>query len=306
MNVDNVWRILEHGHLFDDAGLQKDCFKFILNRSPTVLKSSGIQDLSAASLEKLLEGDDLVVTEDIIFEAALSWADGECRRRHLEATDEHRRTVLGRLLYLIRFPVMEKTYFTDTVSRLNILSSDEKNEVFQFHIGYDKSVCSHFNTKERSFSVLWCLRMWSNPYIHRSVGNVRPDAITFTSSTDIRLHGVLLYCDDTGPATYDVSLAVYDQDRQVACTTQVAHTDGKSNIFEFMLPVSIYVAGDQEYTIEVSIRGPSWCRGVGGEADASVGEMSIRFMDSNRCQSNTSVKEGQIPGFLFSKHTPYC
>jgi hypothetical protein len=46
---------------------------------------------------------------------------------------ENQRAELGNLLYLIRFPLMGKEYYTDIISEMDILSDKEKVELFKFY-----------------------------------------------------------------------------------------------------------------------------------------------------------------------------
>jgi hypothetical protein len=54
--------------------------------------------------------------------------------QHVTSNGEQLRKVLGDLIYLIRFPIMERKYFTNEVSTKNVLTLVEKVEIFQsFH-----------------------------------------------------------------------------------------------------------------------------------------------------------------------------
>jgi hypothetical protein len=54
--------------------------------------------------------------------------------QNMTDNDEQLRKVLGDLIYLIRFPIMERKYFTNEVSTKNVLTLVEKVEIFQsFH-----------------------------------------------------------------------------------------------------------------------------------------------------------------------------
>jgi BTB/POZ domain-containing protein 1/2 len=295
--VENVCTILEQAHLFDDEELQTDCLKLIFAEPTAVLKSAGIQDLSSASLEKILDGEELKAPEDVIFGAMLIWADGECCRRHLEVTDENRRNVLGRLLYLIRFPVMDKDFYTNTVARSNILSPEEKVELFNCHLGQDKSLSTHFSTKYRE--VTRCLRFKSVSSGSWNINGTSPDAISFTSSRDIDLIGILIYGCLSGSATYDISLEVYDSGTMVGRTKQSLPTNDKTRMYEVVLPGHVSVKAGKLYTVKVETRGPKVYYGECGMATVNVRQVSFQFSKSNMSIAFTTVEMGQIPGLLF-------
>jgi hypothetical protein len=46
--------------------------------------------------------------------------------QNMTDNDEQLRKVLGDLIYLIRFPIMERKYFTNEVSTKNVLTLEEK------------------------------------------------------------------------------------------------------------------------------------------------------------------------------------
>jgi len=53
------------------------------------------------------------------------------KEQHVTSNDEQLRKVLGDLIYLIRFPIMKRKYFSNEVSRKNVLTLEEKVEIFQ-------------------------------------------------------------------------------------------------------------------------------------------------------------------------------
>jgi BTB/POZ domain-containing protein 1/2 len=306
-SVDNVCTILEQAHLFDDEELQASCLQFIFRNPTAVLKSPGLQGLSSGSFGKVLEADDLSASEEEIFGAALTWSDSECRRRNLVVTGENRRTVLGPVLGLIRFPVIDKKYFINTISKLNILSPEEKIEVFQYHCGDSEDICTHFSTKHRSNARLLtcCMLSKSKNLMYRGgVDNGKPHAISFTSSQDITLCGVQIGGKEDG-LTYNVSLAVYDsKGDQVVNTKRSIKTNYKPSRYQVLLSESeqVPVNAGQVYTIELVMSDPSrhgTIFSTDGMATVKVRDVTFRFFESAKSRTNTSVKEGQIPGLLF-------
>jgi hypothetical protein len=61
-------------------------------------------------------------TEEIIYQKMIQWAEQQCRKeqhvtgndgKRVTANDKQLRKVLGDLIYLIRFPIMQCKYFTE-------------------------------------------------------------------------------------------------------------------------------------------------------------------------------------------------
>lgn len=62
-----------------------------------ILSQESVEDLTADSLKELLERDTLDVRETLVYNTIERWCNRECKRCHLELSQENRRTVLGQL-----------------------------------------------------------------------------------------------------------------------------------------------------------------------------------------------------------------
>jgi hypothetical protein len=62
---------------------------------------------------------------EIIYQKIIDWSTKRCQDQNLTANDESIRQILGDLLYLVRFPIMERKYFTENVSKKGLLSHEE-------------------------------------------------------------------------------------------------------------------------------------------------------------------------------------
>jgi hypothetical protein len=69
--------------------------------------------------------------------------------------DENIRQVLGELLYLVRFPIMARKYFTENVSKKSLLSYEEIINVYQ---SLDDQELAVFPTKRRNIEHMVCRR----------------------------------------------------------------------------------------------------------------------------------------------------
>lgn len=150
ISVEDVCKILEQAHTYNETKLFEKCLKFILLNAADVLKTRAFSEVCPDCLKKIISSNDLKADEEVIFEATMEWATNECRRKRMTATDENRRQVLGNLLYLIRFPTMDVTYFTHRVSMRDILSDDEAVSVFQYFHGEERELSRKFNRNERN------------------------------------------------------------------------------------------------------------------------------------------------------------
>ena len=150
MCIENVCKILEQAHIYNETSLHNKCLGFILEHGWEVIKTTAFTELCPECLGLILKSDDLKASEEDVFEAVVTWATNECRRQKMQPTDENRRQGLGALLYFIRFPVMDVVYFTQKVSFRELLSNDEAVSIFQYYHGEAQQLPNRFNRNERN------------------------------------------------------------------------------------------------------------------------------------------------------------
>lgn len=156
MTAENVCFLLEQAREFPDEELEDICMDFIFCHSTDVLESSDFCSLSKPLLRKILESDDLSASEIDVYKACKKWALNACKQEveTYHDTDDLRQA-LGDLVYLIRFPNIPKETFSAEISKENILTSDEKVEIFQYII--DKPIVTprgfKFNHEPRKESI---------------------------------------------------------------------------------------------------------------------------------------------------------
>jgi BTB/POZ domain-containing protein 1/2 len=109
-------------HLDD---LQANVLDLLLKSGEPCLESKSFRSLSPECLRLVIESDNRKCKEEIIYQKILEWSTNRCQDQCLQVNDENIRQVLGDLLYLVRFPIMERKYFTENVSKKRLLSSDE-------------------------------------------------------------------------------------------------------------------------------------------------------------------------------------
>ena len=150
MSIENVCKIMEQAHIYNESALHNKCLGYILNHGWEVLQTPAFTELCMDCLGRIVKSDDLKSSEEDVYEAVIGWSTNECRRQKYQPTDENRRQILGPLLYLIRFPVMDVTYFTQKVSFREILSNDEAVSIFQYFHGEEQQLPNRFNRNERN------------------------------------------------------------------------------------------------------------------------------------------------------------
>lgn len=81
------------------------------------LPVAGFTEIDLETLCVVLKRDTLRVREAPLFLSVLRWSAEECRRRALPVTANNQRTVLGKALEMIRFPLMSIDEFAQHAGR---------------------------------------------------------------------------------------------------------------------------------------------------------------------------------------------
>lgn len=67
-----------------------------------------------------------------MFQACLAWSSKECQRQGIPVNPDNQRSVLGSVLFHIRFPTMSLIEFAQDVSKTNVLTTDDRCAVFEY------------------------------------------------------------------------------------------------------------------------------------------------------------------------------
>lgn len=320
MHDETVSKIMEQAHIYNETGLYEKCLRYTLTNGNTVLRKPGFAELCSECVARILKSDDLRANEEAVFEGCITWANAECRRQKKQTTDETRREVLGKLLYLIRFPVMDITYFTQKVSLGNLLSHDETLSIFQYFHGEEQQLPNRFSRSERNRfprtmkdnaePVMLSTRSPAMSRVNRfstTEGqwkqNCSPDAISFTVSHPIVLYGVEIYGVASGKETYNVKMFVYDDitREEIRKNEASVYTTNIKQTYEVYLTRPVRIPARRLFTVMVIIRGCPTVKGVDGEKVHIVDGVQFEFSDSSKSHNGTNVNVGQIPGLLFNK-----
>ena len=114
--------VLQISHDFNIEDLKTNALKFILSSGEPCLESKSFLSLSSECLRLVIESDNLMCKEEIIYQKIIEWSTTRCHDQNLPVNEENIREVLRNLLYLVRFPIMERKYFTEKVSKKCLLT----------------------------------------------------------------------------------------------------------------------------------------------------------------------------------------
>jgi len=204
VDVERACVVLQKAHDFHLDDLRTNALKFILDRGIDCLESKSFLSLSPECLRLVIESDDLICKEEIIYEKIIEWSTTRCHDQNLLVNDENIRQVLGDLLYLVRFPIMERKYFTGNVSKKTLLTVDELLKVYQ---SFDGEEVDMFPTKMRTMEATVCLRCDTD---HSDDWNQEGenDCLDFTTNLDCIISGIYVFGSTTYSGKHDTSLTI--------------------------------------------------------------------------------------------------
>ena len=195
LDGDNVFTVLPQAIKFADEILIKRCWEVADECAEDAISSEAFYELDNELLEAVLERDSFGVEEVELFKAVDMWARKECERNGWDTDRRNRRKALGNAIDLIRFQVMTKSEFVDTVADSRLLTADEFSSLLSYFNSGQTPVKLGNELKKRIRALKVCRRFSEANYrgvVDEDHPSVRRDAIMFNVNNPIYLHGVRL------------------------------------------------------------------------------------------------------------------
>ena len=303
ISPENVCHILEAAHRMSDTDIYDKCMVIVKENCLSSLSGKGFLSLCKDCVHKFTVLDDVCFKEEELFEQVIKWAEAECLRQNLGISWENKRNVLGHVLYNIRFPLMDQEYFARNVGVTKLLTSDEKVDVFLYHATSTDILAKCFPNKERMSESLPVLRFSSTdaPFSWQFSNNAM-DAISFKTSTDSFLHGILVYGCCHGNHEYTTHVCVRDVNgKELSKLTTTINTKSGGKTYEVKLASPYRLRAGAIYTIEIEMTGQYTYRGIDVDHSVSDGKTKlVTFIDAPSSPNGTDLLQGQIPGLLLT------
>ncbi|XP_046416603.1 BTB/POZ domain-containing protein 1-like isoform X2 [Neodiprion virginianus] len=307
LTSDNAFLLLTQARLFDEPQLAAVCLDTIDKFTTDAFNADGFTDVDIDTLMVVLERDTLRIRESKIFHAVVRWSEAECARQQLPITPENQRSVLGRALSLVRFPLMSVEEFAGGPAQSGLLTDREVVSVFLYFtvnpkpsvgfeamprccmMGKEQTVCRFQQTEKR----------WG--YSGTS------DRVRFSVDRRIFLVGYGVYGSIHGPAEYDVKIElIHTASTKVIATNHTSFScDGSRYTYRLMFKEPAEILPNTIYTASAMFKGPDshyGCKGLRKvDVDCGNGDGKVRFQFSYAAGNNngTSVEDGQIPELIF-------
>ena len=324
MTPETVCDILEQAHVYDIEDLRSMCLQFIFENGNSVLRSNGFSELCAVCVRQIVEANELFVDESDVYQALTTWAEKECSRKNLEKDGANKRESLGDLFYHIRFPVMDKVFFTDVVSSEAVLTETEKVSLFQHLFGSSPKKSLPFTETKREARMIKCFRF---PKDGEGEINCEPGfrnsnfGIDVRSSEDVMLQGLILFgaCASSltsiNSSSGQSQTSISDQHLKITVsalphqpdevyTTELDSVEiPQQKTYSILLKKPVMLKKGRVYALQVKLDlylPYQTYSGVEGLKSVCSGSIKFEFM-TQKSLIATTFEKGQIAGLLFSK-----
>jgi len=306
LSPDNAFMLLTQARLFDEPQLAALCLECLDKNTPEALTADGFTDIDVETLAAVLDRDSLRVKESKLFTAVLRWSEAECQRQALPVTIENKRSVLGRVLYQIRFPLMTVEEFAQGPAQSGILTDRETVSLFLHFtvnpkppVGFlDVPRCSMTGKEQTVCRFQQIESRWG--YSGTS------DKIRFIVDRRIFVVGFGLYGSIHGPSEHDVTIQlIHTGSGRLLGSNEISFSsDGTNATFRAMFKEPLEIQPNTNYTAVSTLKGLDSHYGTKGLRKVTVdchngGKVTFQFSYAAGNNNGTSVEDGQIPEIIF-------
>ncbi|XP_055357388.1 BTB/POZ domain-containing protein 2-like [Paramacrobiotus metropolitanus] len=132
LDSNNCLISLEKALRFGADSVIKGCLEFIDANCKAVLDTPEFIAVRHEILEKILQRNTLAVDENTVYKAVERWAANACAEAGIDSSAENRRQVLGKALYLVRFPLLTDGEIANGPLKSGLLLKEEFCAIYEY------------------------------------------------------------------------------------------------------------------------------------------------------------------------------
>ncbi|XP_056002858.1 BTB/POZ domain-containing protein 2-like isoform X1 [Ostrea edulis] len=302
-NITNetVLTVLESAKSFNLEDLLKKCKNFIESDPFAVLQSSSALEMTKETLTYIISLDSLVMDELEIYRFLIKWAENQCDRVGIETIDQNIRAMMGDLIYLIRFPLMNLDIFVKDVCNREILNVQEQIPLQQVIVGNLDKKNTKLQFVERK-SKTFCVLRGDCRMIDSWSCDGLADCIEFTVNKTVRIHGFVMWGGLSIPYAYTIQGKLFANSEEVSTVPVQTIEKRKSSDIKFTIPLPepVRLAPSVRYRAWVRLEGPTSWRGHSYRSSVTDHGVKFNFYTHIGENNATSSDGGQFPGFVCS------
>ncbi|XP_055347867.1 BTB/POZ domain-containing protein 6-like isoform X3 [Paramacrobiotus metropolitanus] len=130
LNAENCMALLELAIQWKVDDIVEKCLQLVELQSDVILKSEQFTAIAQDTLKMVLERSAISAEENAIYLAVERWAVEACKRSDLEPSGTNRRKMLGRALFLVRFPLLNGAQLAEGPAKTGLLLESELLSIF--------------------------------------------------------------------------------------------------------------------------------------------------------------------------------
>ena len=306
LNTSNVLVVLQCSELLEDKALQKQCWNIVDLQENEVIKADSFFNLDKDFMLEFLQRDSLEVQEVELFRAFDKWIASQSgkqdRNSSLQKLDEGK-FVHSQLVNHIRFPLMSRRDFAETVPETNLLLKEDVINMITFFSSVS-DVDVTFSKKPRTGTLKHC-RLFPETRKWFMYSGSCPEYLTFSANSSISLYGVRMFGCESGK--YSACLEIFPQTeptKRLAAKKGIYECDSEMKDgyfgFDLVLEKLCEMKANTPYTIKVVLDGPPSSYGCHGYSVVECGGVTFSFARDN-CPIFSRFRAGQFAEVIFLK-----
>lgn len=294
---DDATIVFQTAHSFNMPDLLQESFQHILQCPKQCLYSEEALNLSPECMDIILSADELMMPESAIYTFLLQWATYRCMNNGHGTDDTQLREAMGKLIFCVRFPLMDQDFFTSEISTKEILTKDQLLSVYRSFNGIN---CEIFSDIKRHEPIANRVIRFGSVSTTGSWISDEQDAVTLTVDKPVYLKSVISFGTKVATACLSPGVEIRDSSGVVVSSIQKNISVGFCETFDMDFPSPVHLEPNALYTL-VS-KGVSRNVYYGDNCKNTIIQQGITFSFGDSTQSKTATSScfGQIAGITFN------